>query len=117
MHRDGGFTCATFEVRNRRADRPIARRTGRHERLATYLETAAKLVDLLECIPALTPVLFDIALRQGRVSGETAAHGGLVDLEDELGHLPARKSAERFLTLGGISLLPDKSLHLERLGL
>jgi hypothetical protein len=56
-------------------------------------------------------------LRQGGVGGQPSAQGRLVDLEDQLGHLPAEKRRSVFSISGEIGLLPDPALHLERLRL
>ena len=89
MQGDGGFAGTALEVGNRRADRPLARGAFGHQRLAFDLQLAPQFVDLFQCVPPLAAVFLDQPFGQRRVGGKASAKGRRVDLEDQLGDLPA----------------------------
>ncbi len=95
-------------------DRPLALGPFGQQAAAVDLHLAPHLVHLVEAEPALASVSLDFPAGKSRLGHQTAAEGVLVDLEDQLGHLPRRKAAQHLLVPGREGLLPDPALHLQR---
>ena len=65
-------------------------------------------------ILALAAIGLDFPAGKSRFGDEAAAESVLVDLEDQLGHLPRGEAAEHLFVPGREGLFSDPALHLER---